>query len=84
MVTVAIVRGIKREEYNVQRSGGGDPRESVLRDHKLRQSSPTPKHARSTGGGGLINFQMKRASMSGQWSIASFYRSALKFAASGR
>ena len=51
MVTVAIVRGIKREEYNVQRSGG-DPRESVLRDHKLRQSSPTPKHARSTGRGG--------------------------------
>jgi len=84
MVTVAIVRGIKREEYNVQRSGGGDPRESVLRDHKLRQSSPTPKHARSTGRGGLINFQMIRASRSSQWRIASFYRSALKFAASGR
>ena len=84
MVTVAIVRGIKREEYNVQRSGGGDPRESVLRDHKLRQSSPTPKHARSTGRGGLINFQMIRASKSGQSRIASFYRSALKFAAYGR
>ena len=83
MVTVAIVRGIKREEYNVQRSGGGDPRESVLRDHKLRQSSPTPKHAWSTGRGRLINAQLIRASRAGQWHIDSFYRSVPKSAASG-
>jgi pilus assembly protein CpaB len=84
MAIVAIIRGIKREEYNVQRSGGGDPRESILRDHKLRQSSPTPKHARSTGRGGLITFQMIRAPRSGRLRIASFYGNALKFAASGR
>jgi hypothetical protein len=46
MVTVAIVRGIKREEYTVRRSG--DARQGIPRDHKLRQSSPAPKRARST------------------------------------
>jgi hypothetical protein len=78
-----IPRNGSRENRHIRhisptRSGAGradgsivveDPRESVLRDDKLRQSSPTPKQARSTGRG-LINSQM--------------IRSAPQFAASGR
>jgi Flp pilus assembly protein CpaB len=46
--TVAIVRGVKREEYNVQRSR--ETRQGIPRDHKLHQSSLAPRLARSTPG----------------------------------